>query len=154
LIKTDLSTLKIHKLTQEQYDRELEAGRIDENAIYLTPDEGIDLSALATKEELAKKADSSDVPTKTSDLTNDSNFATQKSTTIILTSSGWSNGSYNVSIDMVTSNSLVFVAPDPNGHDAYSSAGIRCTQQDEGLLIFVCDVTPEDDIAVNVVVFN
>lgn len=34
----NLSTLKIHKLSQEQYNRELEAGRIDENAIYLTPD--------------------------------------------------------------------------------------------------------------------
>lgn len=74
MIKTDLSTLKIHKLTKEQYDRELAAGRIDEHAIYLTPDEGIDLSILATKEELAKKADSSDVPTKTSELTNDCDF--------------------------------------------------------------------------------
>jgi hypothetical protein len=34
----NLSTLKIHKLTQEQYDRELEAGRIEANALYLTPD--------------------------------------------------------------------------------------------------------------------
>ena len=39
-MKTEnLSTLKIHKLTQAQYDRELAAGRIDESAIYLTPDE-------------------------------------------------------------------------------------------------------------------
>lgn len=35
----NLSTLKINKLTQAQYDRELAAGRIDENAFYLTPDE-------------------------------------------------------------------------------------------------------------------
>lgn len=35
----NLSTLKIHKLSQEQYDRELAAGRLEENAIYLTPDE-------------------------------------------------------------------------------------------------------------------
>lgn len=39
-MKTEnISTLKIHKLTQEQYDRELAAGRIDETALYLTPDE-------------------------------------------------------------------------------------------------------------------
>jgi hypothetical protein len=38
----NLSTLKIHKLTQAQYDRELAAGRIDNNAIYLTPEEEID----------------------------------------------------------------------------------------------------------------
>jgi hypothetical protein len=56
-LKTEnLSTLKIHKLTQEQYDRELEAGRIDENAIYLTPDEEVDLSKYATIEQLKTKA--------------------------------------------------------------------------------------------------
>ena len=53
----NLSTLKIHKLTQAQYDRELAAGRIDENALYLTPDEEIDLTPYATKEEVATKAD-------------------------------------------------------------------------------------------------
>ena len=37
MITENLSTLKIHKLTQAQYDRELEAGRIDQNALYLTP---------------------------------------------------------------------------------------------------------------------
>ena len=42
MITENLSTLKIHKLTQEQYDRELSAGNIDENALYLTPDENID----------------------------------------------------------------------------------------------------------------
>jgi hypothetical protein len=44
----NLSTLKIHKLTQSQYDKELNAGRIDANALYLTPYEEI----YATKEEL------------------------------------------------------------------------------------------------------
>ena len=39
MITENLSTLKIHKLTQAQYDRELEAGRIDESALYLTSDE-------------------------------------------------------------------------------------------------------------------
>jgi hypothetical protein len=39
LITENLSTLKIHKLTQEQYEKELKEGRIDPNAIYLTPDD-------------------------------------------------------------------------------------------------------------------
>ena len=51
-----LPTLKIHKLTQEQYDQELENGTIDENALYLTPDEEIDLSGYATVEQLNDKA--------------------------------------------------------------------------------------------------
>ena len=45
-----LSTLKIHKLTQAQYERERDAGRIDENALYLTPDEAMDMTGYATKE--------------------------------------------------------------------------------------------------------
>lgn len=38
-ITENLSTLKIHKLTQAQYDRELAAGNIDPSALYLTPDD-------------------------------------------------------------------------------------------------------------------
>ena len=34
-----LTDLKINKLTKEQYERELAAGRIDGDALYLTPDE-------------------------------------------------------------------------------------------------------------------
>ena len=57
MITENLSTLKIHKLTQEQYERELDAGRIDPNALYLTPDESMDLSEYATKEDLNEKSD-------------------------------------------------------------------------------------------------
>ena len=94
-MKTEnLSTLKIHKLTQEQYQRELEAGRIDETALYLTPDEDSDLSQYATTEQVeatyetktdasAKLAEAKEytntqlanqVPTKVSDLTNDAGY--------------------------------------------------------------------------------
>lgn len=41
MIAENLSTLKIHKLTQEQFDRELANGNIDDNALYLTPDESV-----------------------------------------------------------------------------------------------------------------
>jgi hypothetical protein len=54
MITQNVSTLKIHKLTKEQYDRELAADRIDPNALYFTTtdEEGVDLSGYATKEEL------------------------------------------------------------------------------------------------------
>lgn len=45
-----LSTLQIHKLAQEEYDRKVANGEIDETAIYLTPDKEIDLSIYATTE--------------------------------------------------------------------------------------------------------
>ena len=43
MITENLSTLKINKLTQAQYDRELANGTIDETALYLTPDEETNL---------------------------------------------------------------------------------------------------------------
>ena len=48
MITENLSTLKIHKLTQEQYDREFDNGRIDETALYLTPDDSVDLASAQT----------------------------------------------------------------------------------------------------------
>ena len=53
MITDNLSTLKIHKLSQAQYERELAAGNIDSSALYLTPEEDIDLTPYATKEEVA-----------------------------------------------------------------------------------------------------
>lgn len=41
----NVSTLKIHKLTQEQYERELASDKIDETALYLTPDDNVDLTS-------------------------------------------------------------------------------------------------------------
>ena len=49
MITENLSTLKIHKLTQEQYNRALENGTLDDNALYLTPDKS---DEYATKAEL------------------------------------------------------------------------------------------------------
>lgn len=43
----NLSTLKINKLTQTQYDREVEAGTVEEDALYLTPDEAITVAKIA-----------------------------------------------------------------------------------------------------------
>lgn len=39
MITENINNLQIHKLTQEQYDKALTAGTLDENAIYLTPDD-------------------------------------------------------------------------------------------------------------------
>lgn len=52
MITENLPVLKIHKMTEAQFKREKEAGRTEENALYLTPDEDIDLSVYATTEQL------------------------------------------------------------------------------------------------------
>ena len=60
MIEKKLSTLKIHKLTKAQYDREVSNGTIDENALYLTPDEEIDLSSYATAESVSSTYETKD----------------------------------------------------------------------------------------------
>ena len=50
----NLQTLKIHTLSQEQFDREYAAGRTEKNAIYLTPDEKVDLSNYVKTEQLSE----------------------------------------------------------------------------------------------------
>ena len=52
MIIENLPILQIHQLTQAQYDEALENEKIDENAIYLTPYEEIDLTPYATKNEV------------------------------------------------------------------------------------------------------
>lgn len=50
MITENLAVLKLHKLTQEQYNREFENGNLDQSALYLTPEEERigDLSSLKT----------------------------------------------------------------------------------------------------------
>lgn len=52
MITENLSTLKIHKLTQEQYEREVLSGNIDVSALYLTPDEEKTLAEYLTEESM------------------------------------------------------------------------------------------------------
>ena len=58
----NLSTLKIHKLTQAQYDRELAAGRISPSDLYLTPDDGVDLSDYTTHSDVDNAIKAIDFP--------------------------------------------------------------------------------------------
>lgn len=56
MITENVSTLKINKLTKAQYERELAAGRIDENALYLTPDNILSISEGGTNATTEKDA--------------------------------------------------------------------------------------------------
>ena len=46
MITTDLTTLKINKLTKSQYEAALAAGNINENELYMTPESESEGSAL------------------------------------------------------------------------------------------------------------
>lgn len=53
----NLETLEIHKLTQAQYNTLLEHNLINENAIYMTPNEALDVSNFATVDQVDGKAE-------------------------------------------------------------------------------------------------
>jgi hypothetical protein len=46
MITENLSTLKIHTLTQAQYERARENGTLEQYALYLTPDEDGDFATI------------------------------------------------------------------------------------------------------------
>lgn len=69
---------------------------------------------------------------------------------VTLTSSGWSGGAQTVSAAHVTATNSVIVSPIPAHQDAYSTAGILCTEQAAGTLKFTCTSDPTSNITVNV----
>lgn len=71
---TNLSSLVINYLTQSQYDSAAQAGTLNENQIYLTP--AVELATVATSGSYLDLSNKPTIPTKVSDLTNDSGFIT------------------------------------------------------------------------------
>lgn len=69
---------------------------------------------------------------------------------VTLTSSGWSGGAQTVSATHVTATNSIIVSPIPAHQDAYSTAGILCTEQAAGTLKFTCTSDPTANITVNV----
>ena len=69
---------------------------------------------------------------------------------VTLTSTGWSGGAQTVSAAHVTATNSVIVSPIPAHQDAYSTAGILCTEQAAGTLKFTCTSDPTSNITVNV----
>ena len=78
---TDLSTLKINYLTQAQYDEAKRQGIVNENELYLTPATGsgvtdVEVDGVSVVSGGVAEITMPTVPTKVSDLTNDSGFIT------------------------------------------------------------------------------
>ena len=92
------------------------------------------------------------IPTKTSDLNNDSGFVAVDTITVTLTVAGWSSDAQTVTATGVTSSNTVIVSPSPSDMEDYTDAGIVCTAQGTNTLTFECDTTPSSAIDVNVVI--
>lgn len=78
-----------------------------------------------------------------------------KSTTVTLTSSGWSSNSQTVTVSGILADEtkqLIQPMPAIASQDAYISAGIICSGQAADSLTFTCSKTPTEDITLYVVI--
>ena len=119
--------------------------------------------------QVSGKAVNVTVPTKVSDLSNDSGFQTasqvatavqsgvagkQDDFTVVsvnLPASGWSSNQQTVAVSGVTaSTEIVVVSYSPGSYQAYTEAGVRATAQGAGTLTFACDEAPSADLVAEV----
>lgn len=73
-----------------------------------------------------------------------------------LTKAGWSNNSQTVSVNGITEDSVIFVAPEPSASNftEYTEQEVRCTAQGTNQLTFECVTTPTIDLEVNVAIYH
>lgn len=99
MLTTNLSTLNIHKLSQEQYNTAYENGNIDANAIYLTPDEEIDLTPYETKTDATTKLDEAKTYADTGDSTTLSSAKSYTDTRLAPIVTSGDGEAYTVTVD-------------------------------------------------------
>lgn len=162
MITENLSTLKIHKLTQAQYDRELEAGNIDGNALYLTPDITVD-SVNGKTGDVALTA--SDVGADTSgtaaSAVSSHNADTSAHSDIrasINQLSSLSNGTGMAGLiktsSTVTSNSGYTACPVINGVPYYKDTDTTCSLGDLGITATAAELNKMDGVTATTAELN
>ncbi len=78
-----------------------------------------------------------------------------KSKTITLLASAWTGTVQTVTIDGITSDNVVMVAPvsDKENNELYNTHGVYCVSQSANSLTFDCKTVPDTDIDVNIGIF-
>lgn len=72
------------------------------------------------------------------------------SSTVTLTSSGWSSNSQTVSISGMTATLDIVVSPAPASQEAWGKAGVFCSSQGAGTLTFTCKSAPTTNLTANI----
>ena len=75
-------------------------------------------------------------------------------TTVTLTSAGWSDNEQTVSATWVTASNTVIVSPAPDNIQDYADWGVYASAQWSGTLTFTAETEPENDIVVNVLIMS
>ena len=78
----------------------------------------------------------------------------QSRITVTLSSSGWSNNQQAVTVNGVTTNNDVIVAPDPASIATYGECGVYCSAQSSNKLTFKCISKPASNLTVNVLIIG
>lgn len=136
---TNLSSLVINYLTQEQYNAAAEGGTLNENQLYLTPAE--QLAAVATSGSY-------------NDLLNKPTILVKTSITATLTVANWDNNSQTITVNGVTATNDVIVAAAPASMADYIEAEIYCSAQGSGTLTFTCGTIPSEAITVHILILE
>lgn len=78
------------------------------------------------------------------------------SVSVTLFANSWNDNLQTVTVEGVTSDSIVLVAPalDKSNRKTYSEAGVYCTAQDGTTLTFECETIPDADVMVDIGVFR
>lgn len=71
--------------------------------------------------------------------------------TVTLLTSDWSDNTQIVTVDGATATNTVLVGSFPDNYVEYGECAVRCIDQGEGTLTFVCGEVPSIDIQVNVI---
>ena len=79
---------------------------------------------------------------------------TMNNTTAQLLPDGWIDNQQIIGVSNVTANNMVIVSPTTDNYSVYTECGVRCTEQAEGILTFLCDEVPNITLTVNVAVFS
>lgn len=61
---------------------------------------------------------------------------------------------YTALHDSVTATNTIFVAPDPRYFKEYCEAGLYCSKQENGKLVFECSYAPSIDILINIFILD
>lgn len=72
-------------------------------------------------------------------------------TSVSLVVANWSNNTQTVTVNGITSNSLVWVSPANSSLAEYSDCKVYCSQQGTNSLTFTCSTTPSNALTVEVI---
>lgn len=74
--------------------------------------------------------------------------------TATLAAASWSSNAQTVTVSGVTSSNTVIISPAPASQEAYTKAGVYCSDQAANSLTFSCKTAPTAALTVNVVILG